>query len=268
MDAHYSSYPDLLGARGSRLAIAILGEAVNVNKGGAMGLIERVRNAGSPKDVVRAVSDVSGQIRGYPLYQHDKRIASTFQMLLPNLTTVINDHGFTWEISGSVLRVLSGKGGGNAGVSATTQITPLIQAMMLEDMGREAGKLVDLGESLPHDPASLLEFTGPGHVFRPGETIESLPCGEPWLNPEAAAALQSRRERYEADLRYRDTEGPGVIAWVAQGVRPLAAFASVGHLDPRLIDPPFRILATLEAQVGETLVLSPLIIWHIPQPIV
>src|SRR5205823_5691508 len=123
---------------------------------------------------------------------------------------------------------LSGRRGGTEGVSATTQITPFIQAMMLEDMGREAGKLVDLSVRLPDDPSSLLEFTGPGHVFRPGEAIEPLPRMDFQLGPEAAAALQSRRERYEADLRDRDPEAPGVLVWVAEGVRPLAAFASLG----------------------------------------
>jgi hypothetical protein len=116
-----------------------------------MGLMDRLRKGGSPDAQVSELHENLERVRGIrlPLYQNNERIGQVFQQLLPNVREVLAGGGLSIEISGGVPGIVAVKGGKTRSASRTIEITPLLQALLLEETEGELEKLVDLSMSHP-----------------------------------------------------------------------------------------------------------------------
>lgn len=128
---------------------------------------------------------------------------------------------------------------------------------------REKGSLVDLASAEPQKGPELLTFVGDGRLVLPWEgltDIEGL-----GLEPEAAAALQKERERWEGIQKYEQGES-GTIVWVGAGRLPLASI--IGRISANWAwidsnpDPPHGIVGLYGKTIAGVLLVTSLFIWH------
>jgi hypothetical protein len=233
-----------------------------------MGLLDRIRGAASPDSSVTGLREELHRVRDvrWPIYQNDGHIGQVFEQRRANITQVITGGETGYELSGGYLGLASVRRGKKQAESEAIEVTPLLQALLLEESERERGTLVDLAADKPTEGA-LLFFVGPGHIFGPPEPVVELAEREPRIPAETAAALQARREEHETRMRWSDPDYRGTLVWVARSDTLLASIASLRLAEPHLLAryghrPPFGILGMLESRSGEVAVLTPLMIWH------
>jgi hypothetical protein len=85
------------------------------------------------------------------------------------------------------------------------------------------------------------------------------------LEPEAAAALQEERERWEGIQKYEQGES-GTIVWVGAGRLPLASIIGRNSVNWAWIDshpdPPHGIVGLYGKTIAGVLLVTSLFIWH------
>jgi hypothetical protein len=119
------------------------------------------------------------------------------------------------EVSGGIASIFGAKAGSKAGVTTKIQVTPMMQALLLEEAGLQDGWLVDLSDRAGHLGDGLLRLIGDGRIFGPGEPIAPLP--QFGLVSDLAHTLEAARDAQEATMRARDASHPGTFVWVASG---------------------------------------------------
>jgi hypothetical protein len=219
-----------------------------------------VRGVASPEGRVAALPAELERARDVRLhvYQSSGRIGSVFEQRRANVTEVLAGGDLGLEISGGVPGIITANLSDSRTLSQTIQVTPLIQALLLEETERERGTLIDLSVARAK-PGSLLYFVGHGQLFRSHEKVEGV---------EDAEAIQAVREDQELTKLSTGASDPSTVVWIAHGSVPLASIASTEWLDDfgnfrsYWNRPPFGILALFETTVDATALLAPLLIWH------
>src|SRR5829696_803849 len=122
-----------------------------------MGLLSRLRGVASLERRVGALRGELDRVRSIrlPLYQNDKRIGQVFEQRRSNVTEVLAGGGLALETSGGIPGFVTAKGAKASTASEKVQVTPLLQALLLEETEQERGTLVDLTVGEPR-PGSLL----------------------------------------------------------------------------------------------------------------
>jgi hypothetical protein len=233
-----------------------------------MGWLARLKGVAAPNTRVSVVRNELGRARGsrVPMYQNDKRIGQEYEQRLPNVTEVLAEVGLSVKVSGGVAGIVTAGGDTTQSEAQTIQMTPLLQALLLEESERELGTLVDLSIDAPK-AGSLLRFVGAGRIFLPSQEVTELPHPELRVSPEDAQAIQAAREQQQKTMEEIGQSDTGTAVWIGRGSLLLASIASVSWLDPGnfrsyLEVPPFGILGKLEKSAGEAALLAPLLIWH------
>lgn len=178
-----------------QVALEIL-ELDVVNRHGTV--LSTFRGVASPEGRVGALREELDRVRSIrlPLYQNDERIGQVFEQRRSNVTEVLAGGGLTLETSGGVLSFVTGKASKTRSASETIQVTPLLQALLLEEAEQERGSLIDLAVGKPK-PGSLLYFVGPGRIFRPDQEVEEIAHPELLVRLQDAQAIQATREEQE-----------------------------------------------------------------------
>jgi hypothetical protein len=233
-----------------------------------MELFSRIRGVASPEGRVGALRKELYRVRSIRLrlYQNDERIGQVFEQRRSNVTEVLAGGGLTLETSGGVLGFVTGKASKTRSASETIQVTPLLQALLLEEAEQERGSLIDLAVGKPK-PGSLLYFVGPGRIFRPDQEVEEIAHPELGVSLQDAQAIQATREEQERVMKSIGESKPETAVWIGRGSMLLASIASVRWLKPGnfrsyMSVPPFGVLGMLEDTAEETALLAPLMIWH------
>jgi hypothetical protein len=233
-----------------------------------MGLMARLRHGVSPDRKVSELQENLERVRGIrlPLYQNNDRIGQVFQQRLPNVREVLAGGGLSIEISGGVPGILVGKGGKTRSASRTIEITPLLQALLLEETEAELDKLVDLSISAPREER-LLRFVGAGRIFAPNQDVGELAEPELSLGARDAQAIEAVRKEQQRRMRSIGESNTGTAVWIGRGSVLLASIASMRYLDvgnfrSYMDRPPFGVLGLFEGKAGDAALLSPLLIWR------
>ena len=199
------------------------------------------------------------------LYENANRIARAFAQRLPNVVEKVTNGEFTAEVSGGVASIFATKVGGKMAASQKIEVTPMMQALLLEEAASEERWLIDLRDRGGRLGDELLRFTGAGRMFGPGEPIEALPQFA--LVDGLAEELQAVRESQEASMQVRDPGHPGAFVWVARGAGPIAAIANFRSADENYDSyssmPPFGVLGHYEGGPDPLTRIAPLLIWHL-----
>jgi hypothetical protein len=233
-----------------------------------MGWLARLKGVSTPDVRVSAVHNELLRVRGsrVPMYQNDKRIGQEYEQRLPNVTELLAEVGLSVGGSGGVPGVVTAEGGRTQSEAQTIQMTPLLQALLLEESERERGELVDLSVDEPK-AGSLLRFVGAGRVFLPSQEVTELLDPELRLGPEDAQEIQAAREQQQETMEEIGQTDSRTAVWIWRRSQLLASIASLSWLDPsnfyRYRDtPPFGILGKLENRARDAALLAPLLIWH------
>jgi hypothetical protein len=232
-----------------------------------MGLMARLRQAVSPDRRVTELQEEFGRARGIrlPLYQNDERIGQVFQQRLPNVRQVLAGGGLSIEVSGGVPGIVTVKGAKSQSASQTIEITPLLQALLLEDTAAELEELVDLAVTEPRE-GPLLRFVGAGRIFAPNEVIGALAEPELSLSAHDAHAIEAVRQEQQK-TKWTDETDTGTAVWIGRGSVLLASIGSMRYVDVgnfRIYrkKPPFGGLGILVDKAGDAALLAPLLIWR------
>ncbi len=228
-----------------------------------MGLLDRIRGVTSADAAASALRDELSSMCGirWPIYKHDERIGHAFQQRRANVREVLAGGEVGWEISGGYPGVVGMKASKKRSLSETIEITPLLQALLLEETERARGELVDLADSTKE--GSLLSFVGPGHIFQRSEHVTALPEPPVRLDADAAATLQADRQHRDEEMKDQ-----GSFVWVARGSTLLGCIASLSQTDQhmllrvRTMPPAFGILAAPGGEAGGLTLVTPLMIWY------
>jgi hypothetical protein len=233
-----------------------------------MELFSRLRGVASPEGRVGALRGELDRVRNIrlPLYQNDKRIGQVFEQRRSNVTEVLAGGGLTLETSGGVAGLVTAKASKAHSASETIQVTPLLQALLLEETEQERGSLIDLSVGEPR-PGSLLHFVGLGRIFPPNQEVEEIAHPELRVRLQDAQAIQAIREEQEQLMQSIGESNPHTAVWIGRGSVLLASIASVlwldlGNFRSYMNVPPFGVLGMLEDTAAETALLAPLMIWH------
>lgn len=221
-----------------------------------MRLLDRIRTAHDPVQIENHVQYAfrdDGRVR-HPIYRNDERIGDVFQQQLPNVRQLTSGAGVGIELSGGIASFVGIKVGETQTVGRSIEITPLLQVLLLEEVARERGQLVDLATSAAKADG-LLTFVGPARLFRPWEAAD-------------VEALEQRRQAHEEIVGHGKADDPGTIVWVAQGATPLACIASWKYVQAHNLarlpqNPSFGVLGHLEETLERFALLTPLVIWRL-----
>jgi hypothetical protein len=233
-----------------------------------MGLMARLRHGVSPEREVSELQENLERVRGIrlPLYQNNDRIGQVFQQRLPNVREVLAGGGLSLEISGGVPGIVAGKRGKTRSASRTIEITPLLEALLLEETEGELDKLVDLSISAPRE-GRLLRFVGAGRIFAPNEEVGEFAAPELNLGTQDAQAIEAVRKEQQRRMQSIGESNTGTAVWIARGSLLLASIASMRYLDlgnfrSYMDQPPFGVLGLFEGHAGDAALLAPLMIWR------
>jgi hypothetical protein len=234
-----------------------------------MGWLDRIKSVPTPDARVSELRQELEKVRALriPLYLNEHRTAQLFVQRRANVSQLVSGGGIGVEFSGGAPGIITAKGSGTSTATETIEVTPLMQALLLEEAEQEREALVDLAEG-PPKPGELLRFVGASHIFGPWEPISARE-DPPAIDADAASRLQAYREQQESRMKFTDPDLPGTMVWYALGQVPLASIGSMraaegGALASYGRFPPFGILAVLEGQSDGFELLAPLMIWHDP----
>lgn len=199
------------------------------------------------------------------LYANERRIADVSSQRLANVVQTATEGGLAAEVRGGMAPIVAAKGAAKVAKTNTVDITPLKQALMLEQAASDGGWLVDLGERAGQTGDPLLRFVGHGRIVGPGESVPALP--EFGLSDDLAKLVRDRRADQEAWLRTKHPKLPDTFLLLARGAGPICSIASMRHINDCGLGsfarrPPFGVLGLLEDRVDALTFLAPLIIWH------
>jgi hypothetical protein len=233
-----------------------------------MGFWARLKGVGAPDARVSALREELHRVRNVrlPLYQNDKRIGQVFEQRRSNVTELLAGGGLSLEASGGFPGIVAAKASKTPSATETIQVTPLLQALLLEDTERESEKLVDLSVDGPR-PGALLRYVGAGRFFIPGEEVTELPEQELRLGREDAQAIQAARKQQQQTMEAIGQTDTATAVWIGRGSLLLASIASISWLEPSnfrsyMHVPPFGILGIREGKARDAALLAPLLIWH------
>jgi hypothetical protein len=199
-----------------------------------------------------------------PIYLNERKVNNVFQQRHENISEVISTNEIGAEISANYL-AFGGKGSMKQAASEKVETTPLTKAVLLENVERERGTLIDLANDKPQ-PGRLLTYVGAGKVIAPWDDISELAAPE--LGALGVEAVRAKRSDHNRALTLKGGNG-ATIVWVASGAGPYASIASLEWVDGSALasylqQQSFGILAMLEDAVAGISLLDPLWIWHQP----
>jgi hypothetical protein len=231
-----------------------------------MGVLDRLRGVGKLDQWAEAMRDEDARQRGLRavLYTNPTRIADVSSQWLPNVVQTATGGELTAEMSAGVALV-GAKASGKVSQTDTVEVTPLMQALMLEEAASSDGRLVDLDGRPGQAGDSLLRFVGDGRIVAPGQHVSALP--EFGLTPDLAKRIETRRSEQELWLRRMDRESPGTLLLLACGAGPICSIATLRHADAGGLAsyahmPPFGILGLFEGRTEALTFVAPMIIWR------
>jgi hypothetical protein len=232
-----------------------------------MGLLDRLRGAASIDAVGKLMAEETSPELGFRivLYQNPKRIADAFAQRLPNVVERVTNGELTAEVGGGVAAIFATKVGGKLAASEKIEVTPMMQALLLEEAAAEEGWMVDLRDRPGRLGDQLVRFTGNGRMIGPGQPLGSLSDFD--LDAELAHTLQAIREQQEASMRARDPDHPGAFVHVALGAGPIATIANFRGADENYESysstPPYGVLGHYEGGPHPLTRVAPLMLWHL-----
>ena len=232
-----------------------------------MSWLARLRSIAEPDARAAATSEALGRFSGLrvPLFLHERRLGDIFSQRAPNVTQLLSSGEVSVEVGGGYLGFAAAKASKTHTAGATIEITPFMQAILLEEVERHRDALVDLAAEPPRGVA-LVFYLGPGHIFPPWREVTGVDSPESPLDTESARTLQQARKAQERELGKREDRYETLV-WVAQGTELLASITGMPAADTSLLwhyesQPPFGFLGMMESRLPPFTLLTPLVIWH------
>ena len=138
----------------------------------------------------------------------------------------MSSQDITAEIGAGYLSFISGKVSGKSSQSETVELTPFMQAIILEETEKERGLLADLSADPPL-PGHLLLHVGRSWLLGPWSERLINSEMELAVGPQALAQVETARAEQAPKLAWGKPDHPGTLVWIARESVPLAAIGSL-----------------------------------------
>jgi hypothetical protein len=166
------------------------------------------------------------------------------------------------KISASILKLLGAEYSEERGLSARISLTPMLQAVLIENVAREGHQLVDLSVE-PPTKGQLLVYVGPASLTLMDDPIDQVQTG---FQPGACEIVSSERLAQEKILRFKDDRIRTIVLTFQSRGKAMASIASTEFVELGLLasycqSAEYGIMGRLERTIEEVVFISPLWIW-------